>query len=158
FSWPGYPSVRSIVAKDNYTIVVTLKKKDSNWTYVPAGFGWIFEKKAADACGNDFAKPSCMLVGTGPWKFDSLDPTSGMELSANPHWWGGKVPIQHISVKVITDPTAQALAFRAGDIDVIPFVGNPTLFASVAGTQPTIKPGCGFWYLAGVVKSSGPWA
>src|SRR5262249_11332070 len=77
-----------------------------------------------------------LIMGTGPWKIDSYDPTTGGELSANPRWWGGKVPIQHISVKFFSDETSMALAFRAGDIDVC-FPRDGRAFASTSGAKIT---------------------
>jgi peptide/nickel transport system substrate-binding protein len=44
--------------------------------------------------------PGLLIQGTGLWKVDSVNPTGGLELSANPHWWGGKVPVQHESRNV----------------------------------------------------------
>ena len=61
-------------------------------------------------------------MGTGPWELDSFDPTTGAEMSANPNWWGGKVPIQHISVKVFSNETSLELAMRAGEIDLDPYI------------------------------------
>jgi peptide/nickel transport system substrate-binding protein len=81
-------------------------------------------------------------MGTGPWKIDSLDPTRGAELSANPHWWAGKVPIQHISISFFSDETSEALALRAGQIDAVPFVGDPASFASTSGIKPLVIPSC----------------
>ena len=57
-------------------------------------------------------------MATGPYKIESFDPTTGLELSANPNYWGGKVTVKHISVKFFATDTSMALAFRAGEIDV----------------------------------------
>ena len=51
----------------------------------------------------------------------AVDANTGVELSANPHYWGGNVPIQHISIKFFSDENSQALAFRAGEIDHLPW-------------------------------------
>jgi ABC-type transport system substrate-binding protein len=48
--------------------------------------------------------PGLLIQGTGLWKVDSVNPTGGLELSANPHWWGGKVPVQHESRNVTPQP------------------------------------------------------
>ena len=72
-------------------------------------------------------------MGTGAFEVDSWDPTTGIELSANPHWWGGTVPVQHVSVKCFANETSEALAFRAGDIDVAFPAGAE--FASTAGVK-----------------------
>jgi peptide/nickel transport system substrate-binding protein len=82
-------------------------------------------------------------MGTGPWRIDSLDPTKGAEVSANPHWWGGKVPIQHISLQFFASETSEALAFRAGQIDLDPQIGNPQSFAATSGATLLTTPSCG---------------
>jgi peptide/nickel transport system substrate-binding protein len=64
-------------------------------------------------------------MGSGPWEFDSLDTTTGPELSANPDWWGGKVNIQRISFTFFSNSTTEALAFRAGEIDFDPLIVGP---------------------------------
>ena len=73
----------------------------------------IFEAKFAEDHKGTFGKPGTLVMGTGPWIVDSLDPTTGAEFSANPHWWGGKVPIQHISYKIFATETSLASAMRA---------------------------------------------
>ena len=59
----------------------------------------------------------------------SLDPTTGAKLSTSPQWWGGTVPIQHISFQIFASATSEALAFRGGDEDLDPLVVGPKSFA-----------------------------
>jgi peptide/nickel transport system substrate-binding protein len=132
-----FQSVKSVVATDRYTVVVTLKHTDASWKYIPAGYGaLIFEKAFQDAHKTTMGQPGVLLQGTGPWKIDSYNPTSSAELSANPHWWGGKVNIGHISDKFFSDETSMALAYRAGAIDVS-FPRDGRAFAATAGTKIT---------------------
>jgi peptide/nickel transport system substrate-binding protein len=83
-----------------------------------------------------------LIMGTGPWEVDNLDPTTGAELSANPRWWGGTVPIQQISFQVFADATSEALAFRGGDEDLDPLVVGPKSFASASGAKIVAAPSC----------------
>jgi peptide/nickel transport system substrate-binding protein len=66
---------------------------------------------------------------------DSFSGTTGLELSANPHWWGGKVSPQHISIKFM-DPGAEttaAFAMRSGSLDL--YTPSDTQgFAAAAGS------------------------
>jgi peptide/nickel transport system substrate-binding protein len=64
------------------------------------------------------------------------------ELSANPHWWGGTVPIQHISVKIFSDPTSEALAFRAGEVDLDTYILGPKSFKAASGATILSAPSC----------------
>ena len=74
-------------------------------------------------------------MGTAPWIVDSLDPTTGAEFSANPHWWGGRVPIQHISYKIFATETSLALAMRAGEVDLDPLIVDPKSFEETSGAK-----------------------
>ncbi|WP_419999954.1 ABC transporter substrate-binding protein [Streptomyces boninensis] len=129
-----YANVDHIEAPDKRTVRVTLTQPDASFKYTPAMF-WsvIFQKKFHQEHEKDFGQPGTLLVATGPWKFDSLNPTSGVELSANPHYWGGKPAIDKISVKSYANDNSMALALRSGEIDLSPGVGSPKAFNSTAG-------------------------
>jgi peptide/nickel transport system substrate-binding protein len=140
-----FPTVKSITATDPYTVVVTLTHPDASWRDVPATLGApIFEKSFAEAHQKTLGNPGVLIEGTGPWEFDSLDPTKGATLSANPHWWGGKVPIQRITVTFYSTQTSETLAFRAGEIDLDPLVNNPRSFSATSGVKLlSYPPACG---------------
>ncbi len=138
----GFTSVKSITAAGPYSVVVTLTHPDASWQYTPAYNGQIFEKKFAEAHKGTFGQPGVLVMGTGPWVIDSFDPTTGSQLSANPNWWGGKVPIQHISFKFFTSDTPEELAFRAGELDVDPFILGPKSFQAASGVRLVSAPSC----------------
>jgi peptide/nickel transport system substrate-binding protein len=129
-----YTNVKSIEADGPYTVVVTLKKPNSGWPYTVAYEGVIFEKAFLEAHKTTLGKPGVLIEATGPWKVDSFDPTTGIELSANPHWRGGKVPIRHISYKFFATETSEALAMRAGEIDVA-FPQDGLAFKATSGAR-----------------------
>ncbi len=81
--------------------MIALKHPNAAWKYVLAFEGVIFEKKFLDEHPTTLGNPGVGLMGTGPWEIDSYDPTRGAELSPNPFWWGGKVPIQRILVLLL---------------------------------------------------------
>lgn len=113
-----FDAVKSVVAKDRYTVVITLNQPQATFKWQVAYEAPIFEKAYKLAHPNTFGNPGTLIQATGPWKVDSFDPTRSLELSANPHWWGGKVPIKHISFKLFSDEKSEALALRAGTIDI----------------------------------------
>jgi peptide/nickel transport system substrate-binding protein len=131
-----YTDVKSITADGPDTVVVALKQPDSSWAQNMAYEGVIFEKKFQQEHKATFGKPGTLVMGTGPWEIDSLDPTTGAELSANPRWWGGPVPAAHISFKFFSSETSEALAMRAGEIDVA-FPNDGATFAAASGTKVT---------------------
>jgi peptide/nickel transport system substrate-binding protein len=151
FSWDQYrapnstyasnfANVKDITADGQDTVVVTLTQPDAAWPYEPAEIPGVFEKKYYEAHKASFGNAGTLLMGTGPWKVDSFDETKGAVLSANPHWWGGKVPIQKISVAVFATETSMALAMRAGEIDLDPYVLDTTSFAKASGATMLSAP------------------
>jgi peptide/nickel transport system substrate-binding protein len=135
------PNVKSVTATGPYTVVVALKQPDATWQYDPTSLG-IFEKKFYEAHKATFGEPGTLIMGSGPWEIDSLDPTTGAQLSANPNWWGGKVDIQQITVKFFYNSTTEALAFRAGALDFDPLIVGPKSFAASSGANILNAPSC----------------
>jgi peptide/nickel transport system substrate-binding protein len=143
FSWNAYRSptsayaaqftaVKDITAPDPRTVTVTLSQPNAAWPYVPTQVGGVFEKAFYQAHQSTFGNAGTLLMGTGPWEVDSFD-TTGAKLSANPHWWGGQVPIQRVTVTTYAEESSIALAMRAGEIDVDPYVLDTATFASSSG-------------------------
>jgi peptide/nickel transport system substrate-binding protein len=141
----AYPAVKSIVPDGPYGVVVTLAKPDASWQYTMAEeVSEIFEMNFAEQHKGTFGNPGVLVMGTGPWEADNLDPTTGAQLSANPDWWGGKVPIQRISISFFSSDTSLALAMRAGEIDLDPqLLGGQRSFATTSGAAVVNTPGCG---------------
>jgi peptide/nickel transport system substrate-binding protein len=141
-SW-AYPTVKNVAASGPDTVVVTLIHPDAGWQFTPATYtAEIFEKSFALAHKGTMGNPGVLIEGTGPWRYDSLDPTKGAQLSANPHWWGGRAPIQRISFTFFSTETSEALAFRAGEIDLDPYIEDPRSFAATSGAKVLSTPDC----------------
>jgi peptide/nickel transport system substrate-binding protein len=149
-------SVKSVTAPDPATVVITLKYPYAPWSAETAGAFPIFEKKFQDEHKTTMGQPGVLIMGTGPFEIDSFDPTTGVELSANPHWWGGTVPVKHVSVKVFANETSEGLAFRAGEIDVANDVLNPKAFASTSGASLVSAPAFAEGYFSMNVHQA-PW-
>jgi peptide/nickel transport system substrate-binding protein len=113
-----FTDVRNVTASGAYTVVVTLKHPDAGWLYTLALYGGIFEKKFQQEHGSKMGQPGVGVMATGPYEIQSFDPTTGLELTPNPHYWGGQVTVRHITVRFFATDTSMALAFRAGEIDV----------------------------------------
>ena len=153
-----FPSVKSIVALNRYTVAATLKRPDVSFQFnIATSLVPIFEKKFQDEHGASMGQPGTGIMGTGPYKFDSLDPTKGAELSANPNYWGAQKPIfKHLSFKFFNDVTSMALAFRAGAIDLVPEINDARAWRATTGVNPTIVPGCEI-HMFGMPTTAPPW-
>jgi peptide/nickel transport system substrate-binding protein len=145
-SAPGYRSVKNVTARGPYTVVVTLKYPDSTFLYNGAQTG-IFEKKFGDAHKGTMGNPGVLMMGSGPWQPVSFDPTRGIDLQANPHWWHGSVPIKRITFSFFSDENSEALAFRAGELDVT-FPADPRAFRATSGARIVSTPSTGVGLLS----------
>jgi peptide/nickel transport system substrate-binding protein len=149
--------LKSITAPSRYTVRVTLTHPDAAWAVVPAASQLgIFEQKFYEEHKSTFGQPGTGVVGTGPWQLTSLDPTTGAELSANPHYWGGQPAISKVSWKFFSSETNEALAFRAGDVDVA-LPADDRSFATTAGTKLLTAPGAVNVGALGLNVLSKPW-
>jgi peptide/nickel transport system substrate-binding protein len=131
-----YAAVKSIKAPDPSTVVVVLKHPDPDWAWDTTNDQTaVFEKAFQHAHKTTYGQPGTLVMGTGPWIPTSLDPTTGIDYKANPHWWGGPVAIQELQFKFFSDENSEALAFRSGAIDVTFRVDNPAAFVAAANTK-----------------------
>jgi len=73
--------------------------------------------------GFDNLKAGKDVQGTGPFKFVSWTPNVSISFDRNPDWHGagsdGQPYLEHISIKEFADSQSEALAYQAGDIDLI---------------------------------------
>jgi peptide/nickel transport system substrate-binding protein len=60
-------------------------------------------------------------------------------MSANPHWWGGAVNVKHVTITFFSSETSEALAMRAGEIDLA-FPQSGTSFAASSGAKVVSAP------------------
>jgi peptide/nickel transport system substrate-binding protein len=116
---PFFASIESIETPDPLTVVLHFKEPSfqalfhlGNETAV------IIDEKSA---ANEATNP----VGTGPYKLASW--TKGA--SATLDKWDGyrdaaKVPLEHVTFRFISDPSAEVAALLAGDIDVMANLQN----------------------------------
>ncbi|GHC78919.1 ABC transporter substrate-binding protein [Limoniibacter endophyticus] len=59
------------------------------------------------------------MIGTGPYKFASYVPGTGVKLAANPDWWGGDLPWSEVEFTLVTNPAVRTTALLSGDFDVV---------------------------------------
>ena len=69
-----------------------------------------FEKVGAE----EFEKKP---VGSGPYMVDAFERNAFLRLKANPHYWGGKPPIDTVVFKFVTDASARVAEIESGSSD-----------------------------------------
>ncbi|WP_226369856.1 ABC transporter substrate-binding protein [Pseudonocardia oceani] len=63
--------------------------------------------------------PSVVGTGTGLLTITEADPAQGITLARFERYWGERAQVASVSARFLPDPTARALAFRAGDVDIV---------------------------------------
>ena len=76
-------------------------------------------------------------VGTGPFMFDNYQPGQSVTLDANPNYYAGTVPPQHMYFPIIKDAASGAAALQKGDANWLYSVVSDALPALQA--DPTIQ-------------------
>lgn len=90
-------------------------------------------------------------VGTGPYEFVAWVKGSHLTLKANPHYWGGSVPIKNLTFDIIPNSTTRVAALLSGQVDLATSI-PPSLVprlqssSSVRVTEATNPMSVGVWF------------
>lgn len=107
-----YLTYESITADDaSGTVSITCENPTSNLPGILAyPYFAIIDVEAAE---------EGTIIGTGPYKVDSIQASVSIEMSRNEHYWNGEVPYDTVSVVFIDDSSTKAMALQSGDMDVV---------------------------------------
>jgi peptide/nickel transport system substrate-binding protein len=108
---------KSTKAVDPATVEFTLLSPNGNFPYLVSVFNpqsVITPKDYATGTTAD-AKPN----GTGAWKLDSYNPSTGATFSRNPTWWGGTTPLDSVEFVFFDATGPQVTAYQGGQVDAI---------------------------------------
>ena len=125
-------NVKSIDAKDNYTVKLTLSNTDGMLIYHLAGNrGMMMSPAAYYTHGSSEKERSTWAeqnpVGTGPFKFVSWQKGVKIVFEKNPNYWQpGKPYLDKIVFNVINDEMTLGASFKAGEQDTI-FSQSPSV-------------------------------
>lgn len=150
-SWmKGYwEDATSITAPNSSTVVVKLKHPNAIFNDVVAFTSQVIEKASAEKIGEKaLGTPGHMLIGAGPWKFDSYQPEAGVHLSRNPYWTGSRPPAERIAFSLFKTEASMALALRSGAIDGAFDYLTPKIFANIPGVRPLKAAGTSIDYVS----------
>ena len=112
-----FQSFESVTAPDAETIIVALKNAEPNLPFLLGqATAAIVEPKSAP---DDATKP----VGTGPYTLGSWAKGSSITLNKWPEYRNAAaVKLNKVTIRFISDPSAQVAALLSGDVDAFPRV------------------------------------
>jgi peptide/nickel transport system substrate-binding protein len=115
-----FSPVKSATKTGPAEVTVTLSAPNGTWSYTPSTATplCIVPKSFWEKYGNTIGTAQALLLGTGPYKVTSFEPDSHVYLEASGTWWGGKPKVDAIQIQFISDPNAQYLAQKAGDVQM----------------------------------------
>lgn len=106
----GLLGIAGMTAEDDRTVIFTTKAPN-------AAFPWILTEPGVVVLGTpseDFS-----INATGPFIFREAVPDQSYRVEAYAGYWGGTPALAEATVMAVTDPAAAALAFEAGDVDLV---------------------------------------
>jgi peptide/nickel transport system substrate-binding protein len=124
-------------APDPQTVILTLDKPSSGFMHKLTAFnqGWIVSKKAIEEMGE---KAKLNPIGTGPFSFEKWTSGSEVRLAANKAYFDGAPKFDELSLRVIKEETAAAIALEKGEIDIFYALQQPEMIdrlRKVAGVK-----------------------
>ena len=115
--------VDKVEAPDKYTVKFTLREPNA-WFLdrLASTSTWIIAKECVDQYG-DLKKPES-VVGTGPFLFQSYEPSVRMTFARNPNYFVPGLPyVDGVDITISTDPAAAFAQFLSGEFDFGPEYG-----------------------------------
>lgn len=114
---PDFATV-GVVAKDEATLVVTLKQPVAYFQYL-TGFWPLFPiRKDQISQGNQWTKPK-KLVSIGPYVLDAYQVQTRIILKKNPHYWRPIGSVDEAVALIIKDSATALNVFKTGGIQMM---------------------------------------
>jgi peptide/nickel transport system substrate-binding protein len=106
--------IKSVTVVDEFTVRITTERPWSVLVQALARHGWIVPREHIQRNGDEalIRQP----IGTGPYKFIRWAKDDRLELEANPEYWGGKPPIERVTIRVIGNDSTRLAELLAGRV------------------------------------------
>lgn len=111
-------SIAHVDVVDPLTIRIETKSPAPLLPYDMSAISILSRHAAEGKSTNDF-NSGAAAIGTGPYRFVRWIPGNRIEYVANPDYWGGKQPWDHVTLKPIANDGAREAALLSGDIDLM---------------------------------------
>lgn len=152
----GWDQIKSISTSDPSTVVITFKKPYAAWRdlYSPSGGNVLLPKHILE--GKDFntiwdGSDPKLVVGTGPYVFESYKKDDSAVLVPNKNYWAGSTgKLDRIVFSFLKSTTGQDVAYQNGEINFFdtPAFGAVPGFRKLPNTKVEAPPGTTWEHLA----------
>jgi peptide/nickel transport system substrate-binding protein len=107
-----YRLVASVEAPDDHTVIVRLKEPYAPllWNLADGAFGVVPDRSGADL--------NRRPIGSGPFRFVSMQQDSDVVIERNDGYWGAKPNVRRIRFSVVPDTTTRVLELEKGSADI----------------------------------------
>ena len=112
----AYLAVQSIEKIDDHTVKVTLSRPSQNFWHGMGSVAGLIQPQASAAT------IATQPIGTGPYQLVEYVQNSDLKFEANPTYWGKAPAVPNVTVRIMTDGTAELNAMQAGEVDALPAV------------------------------------
>ena len=113
----GVIDASSAVAVDPLTVEFTLVSPNGNFPYLVSVFNAQTVITPADyATGTTL---DAMPDGTGAWKLESFDASTGARFVRNDAWWNGATPLDAVEYTFFAETGPMVTAYQGGQIDAL---------------------------------------
>ncbi|MDQ6780350.1 MAG: peptide ABC transporter substrate-binding protein [Candidatus Eremiobacteraeota bacterium] len=150
----GWNQIASMSAPDPYTLIVRLRRP-----YAPA-ITTFFGPSLAPVCvlpehllrglpNINHAAYNRKPIGTGPFIVQQFDVSSGLTMTANPHYWRGAPKLREVRYMLVSDENTRVVQMHSGEADLYydPSTKLVPQLANIPGTHELHTVFNEFWFL-----------
>lgn len=113
------PSLVGVLAKDDNTLVVTLKQAASYFPTIPANMvTYPIRKELVEKHGSEWTKPENIKT-LGPYLLSEWKHDSRITLTTNPKFYGRKPKIEKINGMIVLEDTTAVTLFETGKVQFV---------------------------------------
>jgi peptide/nickel transport system substrate-binding protein len=117
YLWGGVSTVEQTGPEQ---ITIKLSAPDASFQYTPSSSAglWVYPASYWKSAGQHVGTAAALPIGTGPYRFTSFNPASGVKLTKSKYWDGTAPRFDEVDFETIPDANTEKLALEDGDIDM----------------------------------------
>lgn len=112
--------VASVAQSGPEQITIKLTQPSASFKYTPSSSAglWVYPASYWKSAGKNVGTATALPVGTGPYRFTSFNPSSGITLTKSKYWTGTQPKFSTVDIQTFPDANTEKLALENGNIDM----------------------------------------